>query len=125
VLATARAASTRRRPGPVAERLKRHFMRGTGANSGHIRVKPELARLIEFRSLQPDEPELERLGEAFDLVFCRNVMIYFDAPRSARCSNACTGRSSPAGCCTWATRRTSPTSRDLFRLRGKTIYERL
>jgi chemotaxis protein methyltransferase CheR len=32
------------------ERLKRHFLRGTGGNPGSIRVKPELARLIEFRT---------------------------------------------------------------------------
>ena len=62
------------------ERLKRHFLRGTGRNAGRIRVKPELARLVEFRSFNLTSTHWTTLGDAFDLVFCRNVMIYFDAP---------------------------------------------
>jgi chemotaxis protein methyltransferase CheR len=81
VLATAqRGVYSADARGLSAERLKRHFMRGTGANSGHIRVKPELARLIDFRSFNLMSPSWSSLGEGFDLVFCRNVMIYFDAP---------------------------------------------
>ena len=33
------------------ERQRRHFLRGTGANGGFMRLKPELAKLIEFRPL--------------------------------------------------------------------------
>ena len=80
VLATAQrgvyAAGAR---GLSAERLKRHFMRGTGSNSGQIRIKPELARLIEFRAFNLMSTNWASLGEPFHLVFCRNVMIYFDA----------------------------------------------
>ena len=80
VLATAQrgvyAAGAR---GLSAERLKRHFMRGTGSNSGQIRIKPELARLIEFRAFNLMSTNWACLGEPFDLVFCRNVMIHFDA----------------------------------------------
>jgi chemotaxis protein methyltransferase CheR len=91
------------------ERLRRHFLRGTGPNAGRIRVKPELARMIEFRSLQPDEPRAGRqLGEPFDLVFCRNVMIYFDAPTQRKVLERSTAPCARAGCSTSATRRTSP-----------------
>jgi chemotaxis protein methyltransferase CheR len=72
------------------ERLRRHFLRGTGANAGFIRVKPELARLIDFRVFNLMSRDWSSLGEPFDIVFCRNVMIYFDAPPSARCSKAST-----------------------------------
>ena len=53
--------------GLSAERLRRHFMRGTAANSGQIRVKPELARLIEFRSFNLMSASWSSLGESFDL----------------------------------------------------------
>ncbi|MFX7922510.1 CheR family methyltransferase, partial [Acinetobacter baumannii] len=62
-----------------ATRLKNFFMRGTGANAGKIRVKPELQRWVEFRALNLRDAQWQ-LGDAFHMVFCRNVMIYFDAP---------------------------------------------
>jgi chemotaxis protein methyltransferase CheR len=63
--------------GLSADMLKRYFMRGTGNNSGFIRVKPELRRLVEFRAFNLMDSHWS-LGEPFDIVFCRNVMIYFD-----------------------------------------------
>ncbi|MEN9628848.1 MAG: chemotaxis protein methyltransferase CheR, partial [Pseudomonadota bacterium] len=57
------------------ERLRRHFLRGTGANAGSIRIKPEVARMIEFRSFNLVSRDWGTLGDPFDIVFCRNVMI--------------------------------------------------
>ena len=75
------AGAALRTTGPDAsaprERLHRHFLRGTGGNGGLVRVKPELARLIEFRPHNLMNARWS-LGEPFDLVFCRNVLIYFD-----------------------------------------------
>jgi chemotaxis protein methyltransferase CheR len=65
------------------ERLKQHFLRGKGNNSGFIRIKPELARLIEFR-LHNLMDAHRSLGDPFDIVFCRNVMIYFDEEARAK-----------------------------------------
>jgi chemotaxis protein methyltransferase CheR len=65
------------------ERLKRYFLRGTGANAGFARVRPEIAKLVEFRKLNLSETRWdfgEMRGALFDAVFCRNVMIYFDKP---------------------------------------------
>src|SRR5204862_6062051 len=66
------------------ERLRRHFLRGTGANAGSIRVKPELARLVRFRTFNLTGNDWGSLGEPFDLVLCRNVMIYFDGATQRR-----------------------------------------
>jgi len=107
------------------ERLKRHFLRGTGANAGQVRVKPELARLIEFRSFNLMSSSWNSLGEPFDIVFCRNVMIYFDAPTQRRVLERIHGVMRPAGLLYVGHSENFTDSRDLFRLRGKTIYERV
>ena len=44
-----------------------------------MRIKPEVARLVEFRYFNLMD-EHWALGEPFDAGFCRNVMIYFDKP---------------------------------------------
>lgn len=125
VLATAQrgvyAADAR---GLNPERLRRHFMRGTGNNSGFIRIKPELARLIEFRSFNLMTPSWSTLGDAFDLVFCRNVMIYFDAPTQRKVLQQIHSVMRPGGLLYVGHSENFSDSRDLFRLRGKTIYER-
>jgi chemotaxis protein methyltransferase CheR len=107
------------------ERLKRHFMRGTGANSGQIRVKPELARLIEFRNFNLMSSSWASLGEPFDLVFCRNVMIYFDNPTQRRVLERIHAAMKPGSLLYVGHSENFTESRDLFRLRGKTIYERV
>jgi chemotaxis protein methyltransferase CheR len=106
------------------ERMRRNFLRGSGANSGSIRVKPELQRLVEFR---PHNLMDERwsLGEPFDIVFCRNVMIYFDPPTQRRVLERMHRAMQPQGLLFAGHSENFSASRDLFRLRGKTVYERV
>jgi chemotaxis protein methyltransferase CheR len=126
VLATAqRGVYTSEARGLSPERLKRHFLRGTGANAGQIRVKPELARLIEFRPFNLMSPNWAVLGEPFDLVFCRNVMIYFDNPTQRKVLARIHAAMKPGGLLYVGHSENFTESRDLFRLRGKTIYERV
>jgi chemotaxis protein methyltransferase CheR len=106
------------------ERLRRHFMRGTGANDGHIRVKPELAKMIDFRPFNLMSGNWS-LGEPFDFIFCRNVMIYFDAPTQRRVLEAMHRVLRPGGLLYVGHSEHFTDARELFRLRGKTIYERL
>ena len=107
------------------QRLKRHFMRGTGSNSGKIRIKPELARLIEFQSFNLMSTHWGSLGEPFDLVFCRNVMIYFDAGTQRKVLEHTHAAMKPGGLLYVGHSENFTEARDLFRLRGKTIYERV
>jgi len=106
------------------ERLRRHFLRGTAANAGHIRAKPELVKLIEYRSFNLMSPAWS-FGEPFDLLFCRNVMIYFDAPTQRKVLERMHGVLRPGGLLYVGHSENFTDARDLFRLRGKTIYERL
>jgi chemotaxis protein methyltransferase CheR len=106
------------------ERLKRHFLRGTGANAGSIRIKPELARMVEFKTFNLMSAGWS-FGEPFDLVFCRNVMIYFDAATQRRVLERIHACMRPGGLLYVGHSENFTDSRALFRLRGKTIYERL
>jgi chemotaxis protein methyltransferase CheR len=56
--------------------LRRHFERGLGAQTGQARVAAHVRRLIEYRRL--NFLETPDLRERFEVIFCRNVMIYFD-----------------------------------------------
>ncbi|HET9821547.1 MAG TPA: CheR family methyltransferase [Burkholderiaceae bacterium] len=109
--------------GLSGERLKRWFLRGTGRNAGAIRVKPELTRGLEFRPFNLMSRQWS-FGEPFDLVFCRNVMIYFDAPTQRRVLERIHAVMRPGGLLYVGHSENFTESRDLFRLRGQTIYER-
>lgn len=60
-------------------RKKAYFERGVGKNAGKVRVKKQLRDLIEFKQLNllSDDWPISS-NESFDVLFCRNVMIYFD-----------------------------------------------
>ncbi len=106
------------------ERLRAHFLRGKGDNSGSIRVKPELAKLIEFRTHNLMDARWS-LGDPFDIVFCRNVMIYFDAATQRRVLERIHGVMKPKSLLFVGHSENFTESKDLFRLRGKTVYERV
>ncbi len=61
-----------------AEWRQRYFVKGAGQAQGQFQIRPELKRMVEFRRLNLIEP-LPPLGP-FAVIFCRNVMIYFDRP---------------------------------------------
>ncbi len=106
------------------QRLRRHFQRGTGANAGAIRVRPELRQLLEFRAFNLMDAQW-RLGEPFDIVFCRNVMIYFDAATQRRVLERMHRAMAPQGLLFAGHSENFSSAKDLFRLRGKTVYERV
>lgn len=63
--------------GLAPERLRRFFLRGDGAFNGRVKVKESVRRCVDFRMLNLMSPDWQIDG-AFDAIFCRNVMIYFD-----------------------------------------------
>jgi chemotaxis protein methyltransferase CheR len=110
--------------GLSAERMHRHFLKGKGDNSALMRIKPELARSVEFRAHNLIH-EQWNLGESFDIVFCRNVMIYFDAPTQHALLERMHRAMKPGGLLYVGHSESFNDAKDLFRLRGKTIYERV
>ncbi|ARP81424.1 chemotaxis protein CheR [Bordetella genomosp. 8] len=103
-------------------RLKRFFLKGKGPAAGQVRVRPEVAGMVRFDTLNllaPDWP----IQEKFDAIFCRNVMIYFDKPTQGRILERFAPLLKPGGLLfAGHSENFSYISRD-FRLRGQTVYE--
>lgn len=53
-----------------------YLLKGAGDSSGFYKVKPNLIGLVEFKRLNLIEPFSH--GRRFHVIFCRNVMMYFD-----------------------------------------------
>lgn len=60
------------------------------------RLRPEIARLVSFHPLNLVE-ERWRLKPNFDIIFCRNVLIYFDEPTRKRVVASLMRRLLPGG----------------------------
>jgi chemotaxis protein methyltransferase CheR len=63
--------------------IRRFFLRGQGMQSGKLKVCPRVAQLVNFRRINLMDPTFP-IRSALDVIFCRNVMIYFDRPTQAR-----------------------------------------
>lgn len=58
--------------------LKRFMLKGVGERAGSARVGPEARGLVSFSHRNLNDPATYPTGP-FDLILCRNVLIYFDA----------------------------------------------
>ncbi len=64
--------------GPVPDPMKgRYLMKGKDSRQGMIRIAPELRERVKFRRLNFMEGDFG-MREPMDIIFCRNVIIYFD-----------------------------------------------
>lgn len=68
---------------PVLPLLKRKYlMHGKGSQAGFFRVVPELRGFITFRRLNFMDADF-KIRTPVDILFCRNVVIYFDKQTQA------------------------------------------
>ena len=63
--------------------LRRHFLKGKGEHAHLFKVKPHLTEMIVFRRINLTA-ERYPIKTPLDVIFCRNVMIYFDRPTQTR-----------------------------------------
>jgi len=82
---------------PVPPNLrKKYLMRSRDPSSDLVRVVPELRARIEFRRLNFMDAD-HGLSEAPEIIFCRNVIIYFDRPTQVRLLERLTRQLAPGG----------------------------
>lgn len=103
------------------DRLRRFFLRGTGNQDGYAAVRPELKRMIEFRRINLLDASYPVKGP-LDILFCRNVMIYFDKPTQYKILARFAPLMQPDGLLFAGHSESFLHAADLFRSLGKTVY---
>jgi chemotaxis protein methyltransferase CheR len=104
------------------ELLKRFFLKGSGSNTGYVQVRKELRELVSFRRLNLLD-EHWSIGGSFDVIFCRNVMIYFDKPTQYKILKRFAPKLEANGLLFAGHSESLHHAADIFKLRGKTVYE--
>ncbi|MDO9050028.1 MAG: CheR family methyltransferase [Methylotenera sp.] len=104
------------------ERRKHFFQKGSGEHEGSVRVRNELKKLVTFHQLNLLE-ESWPLKESFDVIFCRNVMIYFDKPTQSKILSRFVPLMKPHALLFAGHSENFLYVSDAFHLRGKTVYD--
>ena len=104
-----------------SETLRRCFLRGGGSNEGKVRIRPEVRGLVSFRQINLLAPSWPVPGE-IDVIFCRNVMIYFDKETQAKILARFAPLLLPQGLLIAGHSESYSFASHLFRLCSKTIY---
>ena len=102
--------------------LKKYFKKGTGKNSGFVRVNPELRDMIRFDQLNL----LHKwpINDIMDCIFCRNVVIYFDKPTKEKLVDRYAELIMDDGYLFMGHSESLYKSTEHFKLLGKTIYQK-
>jgi chemotaxis protein methyltransferase CheR len=76
--------------------FQNYMLRGTGPQQGNMRVGPEIRKIVSFTRDNLARPMPPRLG-MFDIIFFRNVLIYFNAETRAAILSRILGWLNPHG----------------------------
>jgi chemotaxis protein methyltransferase CheR len=74
---------------------RKFLLRGQGGSQGLFRFKPDVRKMVTFEYVNLNE-SFSKVG-TFDVIFCRNVMIYFDAATRERLLERLSGQLRPGG----------------------------
>lgn len=105
-----------------SEKVRKYFLKGKGGNEGLVSVRPELKKLISFQQLNLLDDSWPIKGD-FDVIFCRNVMIYFDKPTQSKILSKFVPLMKSDGLLFAGHSENFLYVSDDFKLRGKTVYQ--
>jgi len=103
------------------DKVKNYFMQGKGKNEGSVRVRKELRDMITFKQLNLLDNAWP-MKNKFDVIFCRNVMIYFDKKTQYKILEKFAPLMPADGLLFAGHSESFHHAADLFRACGKTVY---
>jgi chemotaxis protein methyltransferase CheR len=103
---------------------KAFMLRGTGSQTGKMKVGPELREVVSFTRLNLNEPVYPVTGQ-FDFIFCRNVLIYFDRESKAKVVDRLLSHLAQDGCLFLGYAETTTTITDRLVSVGPNVYARV
>ena len=106
-------------PEPLA---RKYFIRGGSVPEGYAQVRPELQAMLVFRQINLLDSSWPMRGP-FDVIFCRNVMIYFDKPTQHKILAKFVPLMLPDGLLFAGHSESFHHATELFKSRGKTVFE--
>lgn len=124
VLAQARAGvyPLSRVEGLSRQRLKAFFQKGTGNNEGKARVRSALRQMPEFKQINLMQ---DLAVDKQDVIFCRNVIIYFDRDTKRKLLAKFADAMAPNGYLFVGHSESLQQVTDRFELIGNTVYRKV
>jgi chemotaxis protein methyltransferase CheR len=104
--------------------LKRYMLRGTGGQEGTMKAGLEIRSLVRFERINLIGDSYPVDGR-FDLIFCRNVLIYFNAATKERVVNGLLAHLEPHGQLFLGHAESMLGMAHRLRRVGPTVYEQL
>jgi chemotaxis protein methyltransferase CheR len=103
---------------------KAFMLRGTGSQTGKMKVGPEIREIVSFSRTNLNDPVYSVNG-TFDVIFCRNVLIYFDKESKAKVVDRLLTYLAPDGCLFLGYAETTTTITDRLVSVGPNVYARV
>jgi chemotaxis protein methyltransferase CheR len=100
------------------------LLRGIGSQRGNVKIAPEVRERVRFERLNL-VTDAYGSGPPFDLIFCRNVLIYFRAEVRARVVERLIGRLAPGGLLLLGHAESLPPAQRALRTVIPTVYQRI
>ena len=100
---------------------KAFMLRGTGSQTGKMKAGPEIRSVVSFTRLNLNEAVYPVTG-VFDLIFCRNVLIYFDHESKTKVVERLIGHLAPGGYLFLGYAETTSTITDRLETVGPNVY---
>jgi chemotaxis protein methyltransferase CheR len=104
--------------------LKRFMLRGTGEHQNRMKAGPEIRSVVRFQQLNL-QADSYAVGDGFDMIFCRNVLIYFNAATKEHVVTRLLGRLAEDGLLFLGHAESLTGMRDAPRAVVPTVYSRI